>query len=324
MEEKKYYQESRVSNSSLSYFEESPALFKKFLDNEIAQEEKVYFNRGKQIHMAILEPEEFYKNYTYLSFETPKSEQQKAFCADYVKNKKKQSEEEALINAYKNNYSVKKTDDKISEDAKILRDKLSSYLEYIDKKDKYKEILPWSEWDKIHSLKGQSTLHKKAKELLYDDPFNMNEKSYNEFVIFWEDTLHKVPCKSMIDRFVIDEENKIIKLIDLKTTSTFKGFKEKAREFKYFRQLTFYWMAIGWYFTHELKKDMSQYKLETYIVALRTTENPEIKVYNISQHLLNEGLIEINALMPLIGWHYENNQWEYPKEYYNGDGEEKL
>ena len=62
---------------------------------------------------------------------------------------------------------------------------------------------------------------------------------------------------------------------------------------------------------------------QSYMIIF-TKKTIEIKVYNISQHLLNEGLIEINALMPLIGWHYENNQWEYPKEYYNGDGEEKL
>jgi len=324
MEEKQYYREKRVSNSSLFYFEESPALFKKFIDNEIEQEEKVYFNRGKQIHMAILEPDEFYKNYTYLSFDVPKSEQQKQFCADYIKYKKKLSDNEAAINAYKDNYSVKKTDDKIAEESKILKDKLSSYIEYIDKKDKYKEILPWLEWDKIHSLKGQSTLHKKAKDLLYDDPLNGFRQSYNEFVIFWEDTLHHVPCKSMIDRFVIDDEKKIVQLIDLKTTSTFKGFKEKARDFKYFRQLAFYWLAIGWYFKHELKKNLGDYKLETYIVALRTTENPEIKVYTISETLLNEGLIEINNIMPLLGWHYETSQWDYPREYYIGDGEEKL
>jgi hypothetical protein len=324
MEEKQYYSEKRVSNSSLSYFEESPALFKKFIDNEIEQEEKSYFSRGKQIHMAILEPDEFYKNYNYVSFETPKSEQQKQFCADYVKYKAKLKEDEALLSAYKNSYKVKKQDDKITEDAKDLRDKLTSYIEYIDKKDKYKEILSFVEWDKIHSLKSQSKIHKKAKELLYLDPLNTYKTAYNELIIFWEDTLHKVPCKSMIDRLVIDEENKVIQLIDLKTTSTFKGFKDKAREFRYFRQLAFYWIAVGWYLKNVLNKDYSQYKLETYIIALRTTENPEVKVYAISDTLLNEGLVDINALMPLIGWHYETNQWDYPKEYYNNDGVEKL
>jgi hypothetical protein len=167
-------------------------------------------------------------------------------------------------------------------------------------------------------------MHKKAKELLHLDPFNTHKTAYNEFVIFWKDMIHNVKCKSMIDRFVIDEENKVVQLIDLKTTAVFKGFKEKSRDFKYFRQLAFYWMAIGWYFKHELNKDLSQYKLETYIVALRTTENPEIKVYTISDTLLNEGLVEINAIMPLLGWHYETNQWDHPKEYYNGNGEEKL
>ena len=80
MEEKQYYKEKRISSSSLKYFDQSPLTFKRFLDQEIEQEEKSYLTRGKQIHMAILEPELFRKNYTHLAFETPKSEQQKQFC----------------------------------------------------------------------------------------------------------------------------------------------------------------------------------------------------------------------------------------------------
>jgi hypothetical protein len=79
MEEKQYYKEKRISSSSLKYFDQSPLTFKRFLDQEIEQEEKSYLTKGKQIHMAILEPELFRKNYTHLKFETPKSEQQKQF-----------------------------------------------------------------------------------------------------------------------------------------------------------------------------------------------------------------------------------------------------
>jgi hypothetical protein len=329
MEEKQYYKEKRISSSSLKYFDQSPLTFKRFLDQEIEQEEKSYLTRGKQIHMAILEPELFRSNYTHLEFDIPKSEQQKKFCDYYLlylsidSGNDYMDENGSLINAYKDSYKTTGKDEKILEDAKELKDKLAKYIEYLQKRKQYKDILSTTDWDRIQDLKEGCKKHKKANELLFEDELSTRQV-YNELVVFWEDPLHKLPCKSMIDRLIIDDDNKKVILIDLKTANTFNEFKERCNEFKYFRQMSFYWYAINWYFINALNKDISQYTKETYIIALKTVDDPEVKVYSINERYLMDGFVEMTEALSLIAWHWENDKWDYTRAYYIGDGEDKL
>lgn len=324
MEEKQYYKEKRISSSSLKYFEQSPLLFKKFLDSELEQEEKRYLVRGTQIHMAILEPKLFKDSYTYLDFETPKSEQQKQFCEDYLNylSLDESKEDESLIRAYKNNYKVTK-DEKALEDAVSLKNKLSKYITYLQNRKKFKDILSYTDWNRIQELKDNCAKHKKAKELLFIDDLDTREV-HNEFVIIWEDPIHNLPCKSMIDRLIIDHENKKVTLVDLKTANSFVKFKERCNEFSYFRQMAFYWYAITWYFINELKIDINLYEKETFIIALKTTDDAEVKVYKIPDVYLNDGFVELTELLSLLKWHWENDKWDYTKEYYIGEGYEKV
>src|SRR3972149_8199541 len=105
MTEKEYFNEKRVSSSSLKWFETSPLFFKKMLDKEIEQETKRYFEIGKKIHTKLLEPDEFNKNYIFLDYETPKSENQKKFCEDYITSRAR-TKDEKLIAAFRSNYST--------------------------------------------------------------------------------------------------------------------------------------------------------------------------------------------------------------------------
>ena len=335
MEEKQYYREKRISNSSLKYFELSPLTFKKFLDSEIEQEEKSYLTKGKQIHMAILEPKEFKKNYTHVTFETPSSAQQKQFCENYINyltvdfslrddpKADELNEDSSLIAAYKDNYKTTAKDEKVLVLANELKDKLSKYIEYLQKRKVFKDILSDSDWKRIQDLKKNCKLHKKANELLFSDELDTKE-SYNELVIFWDHPIYNIPCKSMIDRLVIDHENKKIMLIDLKTANTFKDFNGRCNEFSYFRQMTFYWYAITWYFLNVLNKEINEYTKETYIIALKSVDEPEVKVFNIKEQHLTDGDIEIRAILTDLEWHWTNDQWNYTRAYYLGDGDEKL
>jgi hypothetical protein len=323
MEEKQYYSEKRISSSSLKYFEQSPLTFKKFLDKEIELEEKSYLTRGKQIHMAILEPKEFKKNYTHLEFDTPSSAQQKQFCEDYITYVTQESLDDSLIHAYQNNYKTTAKLEKVLELAKELKDKLSRYIEYLSKRKQFKDILSNTDWDRIKDLKENCKKHKKANELVFNEDLDTRE-ILNEFVIIWEHPLYKLPCKSMIDRLIIDHNNKVVTLIDLKTANTFVDFKERCNEFRYFRQMAFYWLAINWYFVNTLKLNFDEYTKETYIVALKTVEDPEVKVFSITEKQLTDGWIDLTEIFTLLAWHWENDKWDYTRSYYIGDGDEKL
>ena len=326
MSEKDYHKIRAVSSHSLANFEESPLTFKKFLEEELEKEDKRYLDFGRQIHMRILEPKLFKDSYTVLNYELPKSEQQKTFCTLYVENSHL-SKEERLILAYTNAYSVKgKSDDKVLSDATEMYEKIKDYLTYLTKAKKYKEVLTFAKKQKIDTCYFNTYNHKLANELLFDkDPKEEGVHSYNELEIQWQHPIHlSVPCKSMIDRLIIDTNNKVIKLVDIKTTISLRKFKESVYEFNYHRQMAFYTMASYWYIKNVLKMDVEDYKFEVYIVAIKNIPPHEVKVYKIEDHILNQGLDEIAMIMNKISWHFDSDLWEYSREYYEGNGLDKL
>lgn len=328
--EKQYYSEKRVSSSSLKWFESSPRLFNKNLTEEVKQVKLSFLELGKQIHMSLLEPVLFDKYYTYLEYETPKSENQKVFCETYVKHKeanKKATVKECSILAYAKAYNISgKSDSKIEEEAEKLYKSLRKYIDYLIKSKEYKDVLSKSTWGLIGELKQSVGSHKKASELLLNSNDLLTDKIEvnNEYIIFWEygKDGDKIACKSMIDRFVVDHDKKVIQLIDIKTTSDLGEFSTSLSKYRYYRQMAFYWMAL--YYELKDKLNFDEYAKETYIVAVQTKTLPECKVFTIDDTLLNKGLEEINKIMSDLNWHYKNNLWDFSREYYEGDGSEKI
>lgn len=323
---KEYYNVKKVSNSSLSWFQISPKYFRMMLDKEINEDDKSYiFEKGEMVHSFLLEPEEFERNYTFLDYETPKSQQQKDFC-DKIARFKKGSREERLLRAYKEAYITKESDDKVLEKAQILEKQFKDYIKSIKLSTKFKKVLSVSMYNKLSDIKVKVFDHKIARELLSNEQnslFGNNEKLFikNEFEIYWE--FMGIECKSMLDRIVIDHENKVIKLIDLKTTSSFGDFTTKFYEYKYYRQVTFYWFALYHYFMN-IGINPDEYKKETYVIAINMQEPTEVKVFEISEKTMTEGENEIIDVFNKLVWHFKNNLWDYPEYYYEGKGTEII
>jgi len=320
MTEKQYYKEKRVSSSSLKWFEQSPLYFKKMLDEEIKQIQLSWFELGRQVHMSILEPDLFEASYMSMTYKVPTSKNQKLFCDRYMTNTHDK------VDAYKFAYTIKgKSDKKIEEEANKVYKHLENYIEYLIKSKDYRDVLPESKWNLIQDLKSAALSHKAGSDLLIDDKekeMKSEVEYFNEYVIFWKYP-NGVECKSMLDRFIIDHKNKEIILVDVKTSSDVGNFGEHFMHFKYYRQMAFYWMAI----IHEFKdkiKNFDEYKKTTKIVAVQTKEIPLCRVFTIDEGLLNRGLNEINELMTELAWHFDNNLWDHTREYYEGDGSEKI
>lgn len=326
---KDYYDIKRVSNSSLSWFQKSPKYFKQMLDKEIDEGTKPYFEKGQWIHMFILEPNEFDKNYTFLSYTIPKSKQQKEFC-ESLANVRTGKRDDKLIMAYKKSYAVNKTDDdKILNQAKALAKQFSEYIKYLKIRHKYTKVLPPKELRLLEEIKSSIIKHKVAHSLLYNEQqqvFGNTDKLFiqNEFPIYWVDPKYKVECKSMLDRLIIDYEHKTVTMVDLKTTSHLYEFRDAALEYSYHRQIAFYWLAIYWHFKEVLHVDISEWHKEAYIVAVSKNNPVETRVYTISDLKLQEALSTIDSLMDEIKWHMDEDKWDYPRNYYNSDGLNKI
>jgi hypothetical protein len=281
--------------------------------------------------MYILEPHEFNKKYVFLDFDTPTSQQQKDFLSKFANSRKKELESEKLIRLYKEIYSTKnKSDEKILEEATELKKKFKDYIKYlkISKLDKVvisntmKEFLD----EGLNAVKS----HKLANKLLFDsdeDKMRSTYESHNEFMVEWKFKTTDIECKSLIDRLIIDKENKIIKLVNIKTMFSFKDLRDKFDEFGYFSQLAFYWMAIYSYCINTLNislEELDNYTKETYIIGIKTKDLTECKVLKIKDFDLNTGLDFIESSMNKLEWHYTTNQWDFPMGYYESEGYEIL
>jgi hypothetical protein len=291
------------------------------MEKEIDEENPFIFKKGKMVHYYLLQPDIFDKNYVFLDYETPKSQQQKDFC-DKVARYRSGNKEEILLRAYKECYSTKESDEKIVEKANSLKDQFKDYIKSIKLTSMQLVVISPSVNNKLIDIKSKICDHKIAKELIFNEQnslFGNTEELFieNELEVYWE--YNGVECKSAIDRLIIDHKNKVIKLIDLKTSSSFEEFKEKFDEYKYYRQVAFYWMAINYKYP-----ELKDYNMETYVVAINMKEPTEIKVFEISELTLKKGYNEILPLINQLKWHYLNNLWEYPMDYYNGKGTELI
>lgn len=322
-----YYDDmSRISNSNIGWFlKKGPKYLKDMLDGKIDGLKASYLDKGTMIHMYILQPDEFWAHYRILDFETPSSKQQQLF-ADNIAGTVEIEPDKALIKAYSDAYSTKgKSDDKVLSEAKELAKKLENYIEYLKtEKQTDMKVISFADLNMLKTIKSNIEQHKKANELLYNLP--ETSEQHNEFHINWEfpkdyENFH-LPCKSLLDRLIIDHTLKKITLVDLKTTADVCNFEHSIEEYDYRRQLSYYWMAIHWYFKYELNIDIADYSYETYIIAIQSNNGYGVRVIKFSPESIESKLTLISDTIKEICWHKQNNLWDHPRVYYDGDGSE--
>ena len=321
-----YYEDmNRISNSNIGWFiKKGPKYLKEMLNNEREGLKLPQLEKGTMIHEYILQPEEFWKDYIILDFEVPKVKQQKDFCEAYVSSFEL-LEDDKKLQAYRSSYTNTKSSQIALKEASELCNKYESYINYLKQKND-KKVISFADLNLLKTIKKNLEEHKKANELLYNFPNTF--EVHNEFHINWEYPHafedKELSCKSLLDRVMIDHENKKIILIDLKTTADIYNFKHSVEEFDYYRQLTYYWTALAWYFKNELFLDIDEYEGETYIIAIQSYDGNEVRVFKIDEAELSNKLKVIDNAIKRIAWHKNNNLWEHTKEYYEGNGSEVL
>ena len=321
-----YYEDmNRISNSNIGWFiKKGPKYLKEMLNNEREGLKLPQLEKGTMIHEYILQPEEFWKDYIILDFEVPKVKQQKDFCEAYVSSLEL-LEDDKKLQAYRSSYTNTKSSQIALKEASELCNKYESYINYLKQKDD-KKVISFADLNLLKTIKKNLEEHKKANELLYNFPNTF--EVHNEFHINWEYPNafgdKELSCKSLLDRVMIDHENKKIILIDLKTTADIYNFQHSVEAFDYYRQLTYYWTALAWYFKNELFLDIDEYEGETYIIAIQSYDGNEVRVFKIDEAELSNKLKVIDNAIKRIAWHKNNNLWEHTKEYYEGNGEEIL
>jgi hypothetical protein len=324
-----YYEDlTRISNSNIGWFlKKGPKYLKEMLDGKEGLKAS-FLDKGTMIHEYILQPEEFWKDYIILDFAVPKVKQQKDLLEFYANAKMVDplaSEDDILLMSYNSAYSNNKSIDKRIQEARELVETYQNYIEYFRNKDS-KKVISFADLNMLKTIKKNMEDHKKANELLFKYPETF--EVHNEFHINWEypnaSTLGDLPCKSLLDRVMIDHTNKKIILVDIKTTADVYNFKHSIEEFDYCRQLAYYWLAIHWYFKNELKLNIEEYEYETYIIAVQSHDGYEVRVFKFNPKTVEERLVAIDYAIKRIAWHKDNNLWDHMKEYYDEDGAEMI
>ena len=324
-----YYEDlTRISNSNIGWFlKKGPRYLKEMLDGKEGLKAS-FLDKGTMIHEYILQPEEFWKDYIILDFAVPKVKQQKDLLEFYSTARLVDpfaSEDDILIMSYEAAYNNNKSKEKKIQEAKELVELYQNYIEYFRNKDS-KKVISFADLNMLKAIKKNMEDHKKANELLFNYPETF--EVHNEFHINWEypnaSSLGDLPCKSLLDRVMIDHTNKKIILVDIKTTADVYNFKHSVEEFDYCRQLAYYWLAIHWYFKNELKLNIEEYEYETYIVAVQSHDGYEVRVFKFNSKAIEERLVTIDYAIKRIAWHKNNNIWDHMKEYYDEDGAEII
>lgn len=325
-----YYEDNtRISNSNIGWFlKKGPRYLKDMLDGKEEGLKLPQLEKGSMIHEYILQPDEFWKDYVILDFEIPKVKQQKMLCELYHRAKQiylLEDEETKLLYAYNSSYANKKSDEVKVKEAREIINANQDYLKYLESADN-KKVISFADLTLLKTIKKNIQEHKKANELLFDFPSTF--EAHNEFHINWEypnaSEFGDLSCKSLLDRVMIDTENKKIILIDIKTTANVYDFKHSVEEFDYYRQLAYYWLAIHWYLKHERDVDFEDYTYETYIIAIQNHDGYEVRVFRMDLQSIESRLNTIDYAIKRIAWHKDNNLWDHMKEYYETDGSEDL
>lgn len=322
--DKPYYEDNtRISNSSIGWFlKKGPRYYRDMLDGKEEGLKLPQLAKGTMIHEYILQPEDFWNDYVILDYEVPKVKQQKDFCETYA-NSLELIEDDKKIAAYKSAYSNSKSSEIVLKEAIELCNRYADYIKALQSKKDNRKVISFADLNMLKNIKNNIDNHKKAKELLEDIP---GVESHNEFHINWELPINDwiAPCKSLLDRCIFDHINKKITLIDLKTTSDVYNFKHSVEEFDYYRQITYYLLAISWYMKDQ-EIDISDYDCEAYIIAIQTNSNNEVRVFNMFNELeLDSRKDLIIRTLTELSYHYQTGNWDHTRKYYENDGIEEL
>jgi hypothetical protein len=294
-----YKNREYISNSQLDELLKSPKQFKLNLDYPSEPTDEMKF--GTLFHTFILEPTKFDNDVRVFDGKKPQNEQQKSFCV-FCK-------EFDPVAAFKMCYSVKnKSDKKVQEESESLYNELQDYIRVYSTN---KNIISLKEYQSLLQMKTSIFEHKRAKELL-------EVKGTVELPIYWE--FLGVKIKSKPDKFIIDRENNVLTLIDLKTTDRIYTFGNSFRKYNYARQLACYYLALV---SQSEKLGLDNPSSEWKIIAVESGGLYETKVINISEDIVQQGVNDFTYLIEKYKLHLQYG-FDYNIDYYLGSGDEEL
>lgn len=316
------YANETISHSGLNAFSVSPRSYRRYKDYRDSQLTTASLSLGSAVHCYILEPDEFYDRYILAPKEVP-TPMYRTFVETLVKTKPPQGivyNDAQLHQWYDNAYKVagfKNPGFKRVVERFTTEKAMQDYYKFLETLGEEKAPITEEDLSKVKTCKESTATHKLAAQLLYGFPL---ADRHAEIEILWQYPGYKFTMRSIIDALVVDRHNKRAYIIDLKTTSkSVHGFSYSFSLYSYHRQMYLYILATKHYLA-SLGENPRDYQIVPYIVAVQTKDNFESAVYMPDPGALKVAQEEVEILLGGMQWHFENNKWDFPQAYYEGDG----
>lgn len=303
-----YYERREIANSSLSLINPeqggSPKLFQMYLEGTIQKNPpSPSLENGSLLHLYCESPESF-----VVSEVDKPNESLCNVVAQYFLIKDAhlvETQDEILLKSarlanYYNNYK---------DDTLLNTLKKSNVYEYIAELElnEGKQFMTKEQKATIEGCIEALNSHAACAKYLFQEWPNC--EIFNEFEVYFEHM--GVPCKSRLDRVIVNHDEKYCVLVDLKTTSKRAQFFTESFEFwKYYRQMAFYKLALSYEFPG--------YSFSCYMPVVDTQFFTR-HCYKISDTQIDKGEIEYTDLLFRLKWHMDKDQWNYTLEEYNNN-----
>lgn len=290
-----YFKIDAINHSSLAFLDEdcggSILKWKAYKEGRIDNEKTSSMEFGTLLHTYIFEPEKF-------DVEIGNKPGEKICQVIEAVAKLSENEFDFLtLDDHFLNYGKKfEVGGKNYKDETILKqvkEGIDYYNFLCSKKFSTKTFISSDDMNKMIRCSESIKNHEQATNLIFK---RNNGIIFNEISI--EFTIYDRNCKAKLDRIIIFEEQILIIIPDLKTTSNLSEFKSSFEKYKYYRQCAFYREAAK-SFARSLGY-LNDFKVNSYIVAVETKGQYECKVFKVSEDYIEKGEEELNRLFTLL------------------------
>lgn len=318
---KKFY----YSYSSLNKLIWNPQVFYQMYVLGLREEKmEQHLLQGKLIHLLLLEPEQFNKEFMMTPGKLPGDSQRQVIdrvfrhYSELSRNGDDRTElmqfDGAILDVMNdmNYFQNLKTDQQRLD--KVVTPDTISYWEFLKTKGNKTLVDP----DTFKFCQDAVDIIKTNNQVCNLIGCNVTEFD-NKEVINEEAVLIDMPnqaygLKGIIDNLVIDHDSKIIYVNDIKTTAKdLKDFPESIEYYSYWLQAVIYMIMIGQVYA-KLIEEGYQVKFH-FVVIDRTFQS---YAFPVSEKTLNSWLDRFTECIKKAEWHYQNRSYELPYDFAKG------
>ena len=317
-----YKGEFNFSYSSLNRLLFSPKLFyKDYILKERETKMEKHLIEGRLIHLLLLEPDRFNKEFVMSPLKMPTDSVKKILRIvssrivdpnSYIKLK---DLDDQILEALKeeNLYQSFKEDQKRLD--KIITEESEAYFKFLQTTGK--TIIDADTLarcvDRVVIIKANNDVTKLLMQEATD--FEMDTiQVYNEKKLECKLNDFKFGLKGIVDKYIIDDESKTITIVDLKTTAKpLENFAETVDFYNYWLQAAIYSLLV----VKNVDENQQKYKIIFKFAVIDKYD--QVYVFPVSEETLVRWMTSLKQTLQEANYHYSERKYDLPYVFAKGD-----